>query len=90
MQSTESQPEYMPIGAICQRLTGTRPAPATVWRWIRRGVRGHRLHALRIRGRWYCTRADMHDFLLRSTEATLGDLPATSTDDDALRAAGLL
>lgn len=90
MQTTEKAPEYRPIAAIYEHMTGTRPAPATVWRWVRRGVRGHRLRALRIRGRWYTTRADMHDFLQRSTEATLGDTETTSADDDALRAAGLL
>ena len=37
--------------------------PATVWRWISRGVSGHRLRATRIGGRRYVLESDLNRFL---------------------------
>lgn len=86
-----ANPEYLPIADACRHLSGKRPAPATVWRWIRRGVRGERLNALRIRGRWHCTEGQLRDFLERSTKATLSEsVPDNSSSDESLRQNGLL
>jgi hypothetical protein len=49
--------------AYIASLTGRRPPTATLHRWVRKGVRGARLEAHRIGGRWYTSRDAVDDFL---------------------------
>ena len=81
-----------PVAALAYEHTGRRVSPSTIWRWVRRGVRGGRLQAYFILGRWHTTPAEFSDFVDRQSAAML--TPRTrdvdATDDEQLRAAGLL
>ena len=50
------------INAIATE-TGRRPSSATVTRWRTKGVKGVRLNATRIGGRWWTTREDVVSFI---------------------------
>ena len=66
--------------AYWARITGTpRPHRSTLIRWAIKGVRGKRLRAEALAGRWFTTEADVEDFLRHVTA-----LP----DDVADRTAG--
>jgi len=50
-------------------VTGTpRPHRSTLIRWATRGVRGLRLRAEALAGRWYTTRDDIDDFVRHMTQ----------------------
>jgi hypothetical protein len=78
-----------PIAKIAESRTGKRPAPATVWRWIRKGVRGAKLDAKLLGGSWLCTDQDFDRFIAEQTAAALASSIETATDDE-LREEGLL
>ena len=40
-----------------------RKHSGTIWRWVLRGVRGHRLRSFHVGGRRYVTRKDLEAFL---------------------------
>lgn len=44
-------------------LFPNRPSVASIWRWATRGVRGVRLHTVRVGGRSYVTADDVREFL---------------------------
>ena len=44
---------------------------STVFRWVRKGVRGVRLEALRAGGRWYTSKESLRRFTSRLTELAL-------------------
>jgi hypothetical protein len=55
-----TQPEFLSTGQIAdlaENLTGKRPSPSTITRWMLRGARGQRLPVHRIGGRLYTARA---------------------------------
>ncbi|HWL11124.1 MAG TPA: helix-turn-helix domain-containing protein [Planctomicrobium sp.] len=81
-----------PVNRLCERLLGKRLSPATVWRWIKRGLKGGKLEAVSVQGKWYCTAEALADFLNRQTEANLHTAEPTQAEasDEQLRAAGLL
>lgn len=83
-----------PVATIALRHTSRRPAPATIWRWCRKGLRGGqvRLDCLFHGGQWMTTDAAFLAFIDAQTTAALGRLDdASSPDvDDALREQGLL
>ncbi|WP_437206615.1 DUF1580 domain-containing protein [Planctomicrobium sp. SH664] len=82
------------VNELCLRVLGKRVSPATLWRWIKKGVRGGHLDAVQIAGRWCCSVQAFADFINRQTAANLSGEPDSerncSDSDDALRAAGLL
>jgi len=54
-----TEPEFLSTGQVAdlaQQLTGKRPSPSTVTRWMLRGARGQRLAVRRIGGRLYTPR----------------------------------
>ncbi len=53
------------------KLLPRRPAPSTLWRWHRKGVRGIKLEALRLGGRIYTSPESLNKF---------GNALATATD----------
>ena len=63
----------LPIASVVGLIPSSRPGkklhPATIHRWILRGVRGHRLAASKIGATWYTSRAALADFI----EALNGD-----------------
>lgn len=78
-----------PIPKVAERLTGKRPAPATVWRWLRKGCRGAKLKALQLGGQWHCTEDDFRSFMEEQTANALASSVETVTDQQ-LQSAGLL
>ncbi len=85
--------EVRPVAEVCQRLTGKRPSPATIWRWIRRGCRGQQLDAVQVQGQWQTTTAEFARFV-RAKSQPLAPTQKPSERDAAtekrLNAAGLL
>jgi hypothetical protein len=79
------QPEFLStseIADLAQRLTGKRPSPSTVTRWMLRGARGNRLPARRIGGRLFAPRG--------AALAWLGGHPAISMACESSDAAAVV
>ncbi len=56
----------------------TRPHIATVWRWIERGCRGHRLQSWLIGGQRYTSLAAIEEFLQRINSDSARSAPMTA------------
>lgn len=81
MTSNDSTQELLePVAGVAERLTGQRPSPATLWRWLRKGCRGAKLNAVMHSGRWLCTEADFRQFIEDQTAAALGE--SAGSDED--------
>lgn len=48
---------------IIDRSYGYKPSVATIWRWARKGLRGHRLATIRIGRLYRTTVAAVHEFV---------------------------
>lgn len=57
---------------------------ATCWRWMQHGVRGIRLHAIRVGGRRYVTEADWQAFAA-ALNVDLTDAPQTPPRSEGRR-----
>lgn len=57
---------------------------ASVWRWMQHGVRGIRLHAIRVGGRRFVTEADWLEFAAK-LNADLIDTPQTPPRSEGRR-----
>ena len=91
MRTTLPENELLkPVPKVAERFTGKRPAPATVWRWLRKGCRGVKLNALMLGGQWLCSEDDFREFLRAQTDAQLAATSGKTASDDELTAAGLL
>lgn len=99
--SAESAFDLRPARKLFEELTGTRPSPSTLHRWLHRGVCGGiKLRAVRLGGEWLCTRADVDAFIAAQTRAAYAACqPVVPTDqgedrgaamENVLRDAGLL
>lgn len=42
--------DVFPLSQTPKRLRGRRVHPSTVWRWVQRGIRGHKLKTIKIGG----------------------------------------
>ena len=60
MNFKEERP--VPIRRVSDYVPG-RPHISTVWRWINRGIRGHRLETMHVGGRRYTTEQAITRFL---------------------------
>lgn len=82
--SAESAFDLRPARKLFEELTGTRPSPSTLHRWLHRGVCGGiKLRAVRLGGEWLCTRADVDAFIAAQTRAAYAACkPVMSIDDD--------
>jgi hypothetical protein len=89
MTTAVSDAPLRPIAKIAESRTGKRPAPATIWRWLRKGVRGVKLNGVLLGGSWLTTEADFDAFIEQQTAAALAPAMETATDEE-LKAAGLL
>lgn len=79
--SKASEPEFLSTGQVAdlaQQLTGKRPSPSTITRWMLRGARGQRLAMRRIGGRLYAPR--------RAALEWLGGYGDLSPEDDGRQA----
>lgn len=87
--SAESAFELRPARKLFEQLTGTRPSPSTLQRWLHRGVCGGiKLRAVRLGGEWLCTRADVDAFIAAQTRAAYAACKSVaSLDDDECRTA---
>lgn len=70
----------VPVNELCKKRLGKRISPATLWRWIHRGVGGGiRLEAVQAAGVWCSTPAAFAEFLRAQTAACM----SSETDDSA-------
>jgi hypothetical protein len=60
---------------VIGRSYGHKPSVATVWRWARKGLRGHRLATIRVGRLYRTTITAVHDFVER--------LSASDTEPDS-------
>lgn len=60
------------------KTTGVKPHLNTITRWVQRGVRGHRLRAMRVGRAFVTTKSDVLDLLER-----LNDFPACDSGTSA-------
>ncbi|MFM9962877.1 MAG: DUF1580 domain-containing protein [Planctomycetaceae bacterium] len=89
--------ELIPLAVVATRRLGKRPSPATLWRWLNKGVNGARPSVVKSGGCWMTTRTAFAEFLREQTAncspAPMGDdAPAERSAATAakLKAAGLL
>lgn len=82
---------------LATERTGRRPSPSTIWRWVRKGVNGVVLEAVKDGKSWRTTRAAWARFINGQTIATLKrketQEPASGRSEETeqrLRAAGLI
>ena len=79
-----------PVADLPLRLPpgrGGRPIhPGTVLRWIRRGVRGLRLEAVRLGGRWLTSEEAVERFLCHLNNG--GDVPGPGNPHAGMRPSG--
>lgn len=70
------------------RVTGTRPAYPTLWRWCKKGVAGIKLEYVLVGGRLYTSIEAVRRFVAATTEqhATEPDKEAASAAIDAVAA----
>ena len=84
----------LPVGLALKRRMGVEISPPTIWRWVRRGVRGSRLRTVKIGKRLFVTERAVDEFIRNQQPEPLADAPAlisrSAADEAALRAAGLL
>lgn len=77
-----------PVSLLARRLSGRRPSPATVWRWVVKGTAQGILPSLKLYGAPHTTEAAFRAWLRGEfAPATAADVDAS---DESLRAAGLL
>ena len=79
------------VAQVAKRRTGKRPSPATIFRWVKKGLRGGKvkLAAKFHSGYWATTEAAFDKFLDDQTAAAFASQSA-SIDDETLQAEGLL
>ena len=98
--SSEIASELRPSHKLFEQLTGTRPSPSALHRWLHKGVCGGiKLQAVRLGGEWLCTRQAIDQFIeaqtTRAYASCQSDAPAVDDRRPArmerdLAAAGLV
>lgn len=80
------------VAVVAKRRTGKRPHPSSIWRWVKKGVRGGsiKLKAIYHSGYWQTTEAAFNAFLQAQTDAAMNQNDDGSVTDEELKAAGLL
>ncbi len=73
MQSTDLQPDDFKTAAELSLLLPRAPHENTWRKWRRNGLRGHRLPATQILGRWHYKLSDFLQFLELTGQAALSD-----------------
>jgi hypothetical protein len=59
---------FIPISQASELFPG-RPHISSIWRWIRRGIRGRRLEAVRCGGRTFISKEAIARFLVATSTA---------------------
>lgn len=62
----------VPLGTAVHQLIGRNVAPATLWRWHRKGIAGVKLNVTRLGGRVYVRPGDLGEFMRAITAAAAG------------------
>jgi Protein of unknown function (DUF1580) len=75
--------DVFPVSQTPKRLRGRRVHPSTVWRWVQRGLRGHKLETIKVGGVTCTSEAA----LLRFFSALTKTPPPSPAKDDADRQA---
>ncbi|QDT34826.1 DUF1580 domain-containing protein [Thalassoglobus polymorphus] len=80
------------VASVAKRRTGKRPHPSSIWRWVKKGMRGGtiKLSAIYHSGTWQTTDAAFDAFLQAQTQAAMAQQDDGSVTDEELKAAGLL
>jgi len=73
--------DLIPPAAGVEELTGRRPAPTTVWRWLKKGIRGHKLASVRVMGQVFTSREEIRRWLSAVDDARTA-APADADDGD--------
>lgn len=63
-----------------EELTGQRPSPTTCWRWISKGLRGHKLESVKVMGRTFTSHQAIRRWLAL-VESSRASSQATTPDD---------
>ncbi len=63
-----------------EALTGERPAPTTCWRWISKGLRGHKLESVKVLGRTFTSHQAIRRWLIK-VEASRTEAQAATRYD---------
>lgn len=64
--------ELHPVRRAIKLATGRDIHPSTAWRWVRKGVGGHKLPIVMMAGRPQTTTNAVVEFLAAQTEAAVG------------------
>ena len=80
MAERVEQVQWLTLNQAAREVPGG-PDPSTVHRWIRRGINGVCLSAVRAGARWYTTREALDDFFEQLAEAKRS--PAARYEPDA-------
>lgn len=73
------EPKYLPVATMYQKVTGHRPSPAAIYRWIGKG----KLKTWLINGRRMTTESAVQEFI----ESTAAQKKKPVPQDDEVRAA---
>lgn len=80
-----------PVLPLIRAKLGVSPSPATLWRWVNRGVSGGvRLRAVRVGKRLFSSEQWVTEFISGQQPTSPTSSPRSSDEAAALRAAGLL
>lgn len=85
--------DLQPVAVVAKEVTGRRPSPPTVTRWIRSGVGGGvTLAAVYHVGKWMTNRAAFEQFIAAQTAARMSpkESDMDSATDAELQSIGLL
>ena len=89
--SLAMSPDLRPVRDIHKSRTGSRLSPAQLHRWLREGIQGVKLRAVRIGRNWMTTDLEYATFIAKQSEAALsGGKKNPQATDDELKALGLL
>lgn len=78
---------YLSIANAARLLPG-KPSPSAVWRWVRSGVNGVKLPAIKVGSRFFINEADLAGFIQHVTEMDRERFEAARAARQAEQAAG--
>lgn len=93
MPTTLETGQLEPVANLCERITGRRPSPATVWRWTRKGTAAGILRTQKVFGALHTTEAEFRRWAQAGRDAPTGherDDDQDDVTDEQLAEAGIL
>ena len=81
VQSTDLlDEELVPPADGIKELTGKRPSPSSCWRWISKGLRGHKLESVKVLGRTYSSLPAIRRWLTKVESSRIEAQAASRSD----------